>query len=203
MGCVHIYCGDGKGKTTAVTGMAVRMQGCGGQVVIARFLKTDGSGEVRGLKSLPGIQVIPCKKSFGFTWQMTEEQRREAAVYYEELLKKAFHMAQNVCRDEEMKKDWQERQNQSCFKEDFTGSPNQDCQVLLVLDEIFGAVESGLVMEESLLVFLKERPENLEVAMTGRNPSARVKAEADYVSEIVCIKHPFKSGTAARKGIEF
>ena len=51
MGCVHIYCGDGKGKTTAAVGLAVRMQGCGGYVIAARFLKTDESGEVGALKS--------------------------------------------------------------------------------------------------------------------------------------------------------
>ena len=85
-GLVHIYCGDGKGKTTAAVGLAVRMQGCGYPVVIARFLKTDDSGEVRALKNLPGITVIPCKKTFGFTWQMTREEKKEAALYYSGLV---------------------------------------------------------------------------------------------------------------------
>ncbi len=62
MGCVHIYCGDGKGKTTAAVGLAVRMQGCGGYVIAARFLKTDESGEVGALKSLPGIELLPCDR---------------------------------------------------------------------------------------------------------------------------------------------
>ena len=52
MGLVHIYCGDGKGKTSAAIGLAVRAAGCGRRVVIARFLKTDNSGEVEILKKL-------------------------------------------------------------------------------------------------------------------------------------------------------
>ena len=81
-GLVHIYCGDGKGKTTAATGLAVRAVGRGKRVVIARFLKTDDSGEVFVLKQIPGIILIPCTKTFGFYFRMTEEQKKEAAVYY-------------------------------------------------------------------------------------------------------------------------
>ena len=97
MNCVHIYCGDGKGKTTAAVGLAVRMQGCGYPVVIARFLKTDESGEVRALENLPGITVIPCKKTFGFTWQMTREEREEAALYYSGLFETAVSLAREAC----------------------------------------------------------------------------------------------------------
>ena len=97
MNCVHLYCGDGKGKTTAAVGLAVRMQGCGYPVVIARFLKTDDSGEVRALKNLPGITVIPCKKTFGFTWQMTREEKKEAALYYSGLFEMAVSLAREAC----------------------------------------------------------------------------------------------------------
>ena len=79
MGCVHLYCGDGKGKTTAAIGLAVRAAGAGKQVVAARFLKTDQSGEVEILKRLPEVTLIPCEKTFGFTWKMTDEVKQEAA----------------------------------------------------------------------------------------------------------------------------
>lgn len=177
MGCVHIYCGDGKGKTTAAVGLAVRMQGCGYPVVIARFLKTDDSGEVRALGSLPGITVIPCRKSFGFTWQMTKEQREEAACYYSQLFEEAVRLAQEACTRGE--------------------------QALLVLDEIAAAVGNGFVEEERLLDFLEKRPQNLETVLTGRNPSDRMVEAADYVSEILCRRHPFEQGTGARRGVEF
>ena len=177
MNCVHIYCGDGKGKTTAAVGLAVRMQGCGYPVVIARFLKTDDSGEVRALGSLPGITVIPCKKTFGFTWQMTKEQKEEAACYYSGLFERAVSLAQEACARGE--------------------------QALLILDEIAAAVGNGFVEEERVLDFLEKRPQNLEIVLTGRNPSDKMAEAADYVSEILCRKHPFQQGTGARRGIEF
>ena len=89
MGLVHIYCGDGKGKTSAAIGLAVRAAGRGKQVVFARFLKTEDSGEVPGLGTLPGITVLPCEKSFGFVSAMDEQTRREAAVYNRSLLERA------------------------------------------------------------------------------------------------------------------
>ena len=60
-GLVHIYCGDGKGKTTAALGMAVRAAGRGKRILIARFLKTDDSGEVPVLGGIPGIRLIDRK----------------------------------------------------------------------------------------------------------------------------------------------
>ena len=63
MALVHIYCGDGKGKTSAAVGMAVRAAGRGLKVVMVRFLKSDDSGEVAVLGHIPGITVIPCERT--------------------------------------------------------------------------------------------------------------------------------------------
>ena len=82
-GLLHIYCGDGKGKTSAAVGMAVRAAGCGMKVLVIRFLKTENSGEVEVLRSIPGITVPPCERTFGFMFRMTEEQKQEAALYYQ------------------------------------------------------------------------------------------------------------------------
>ena len=79
MGCVHLYCGDGKGKTTAAIGLAVRAAGTGKQVVAARFLKTDQSGEVEILKRLPEVKMISCEKPFGFTCNKTDDVKKYAA----------------------------------------------------------------------------------------------------------------------------
>lgn len=172
-GLIHIYCGDGKGKTTAAAGLAVRAAGRGKKVVIARFLKTDDSGEVSVLKQIPGITVIPCTKTFGFYFRMTEEQKEEAAVYYSGLLEQAWQMA----------------------KEQEAG--------LLVLDEIMAACNYRLVDETRLLELLESKPDRLEVVLTGRNPSQALFDRADYVSEIVKRKHPFDQGIVAREGIEY
>lgn len=171
MGLVHIYCGDGKGKTSAAAGQAIRAAGRGWRVVIARFLKTDDSGEVEVLKRIPGIRVIPCRKTFGFTFTMDSQIKQEAAAYYRELFREASAL-----------------------------SAEAD---LLVLDEIMAAMNNGMVSEDTVAVFLESRPENLEVILTGRDPSERILGLADYVSEIRKIKHPFDQGISARKGIEY
>ena len=91
-GLVHIYCGDGKGKTTAALGLALRAAGRGMKVVIARFLKTEDSGEVKMLCQLPGIVLLPCRKSFGFTFSMGEEEKKEASRYYQDLFARAVSL---------------------------------------------------------------------------------------------------------------
>lgn len=171
--CVHIYCGDGKGKTTAAIGLAVRAAGCKKRVLITRFLKTDRSGEVPALAQIPGIAVTPCEKSFGFFFRMTEDQKKEAAVYYEELLERTLRKAEEESFD------------------------------MLILDEIMAVMNFGLVKEARVLEFLKGRPEGLEVVMTGREPSEALIGLSDYVSEIRKVKHPYDRGITAREGIEY
>ena len=74
---------------------------------------------------------------------------------------------------------------------------------LLVMDEIIATYRYGLVDREKLTAFLRDKPENLEVVMTGRDPAQELVSLADYVSEIKKIKHPFDRGICARRGIEF
>ena len=170
-GRIHIYCGDGKGKTTAAMGLAVRAAGRGKRVLISRFLKTEASGEVPILREIPGIQVMPCKKSFGFTFQMSPEEKIQAGAYYTEQLKEACAL---------------------------TGEAD-----LLILDEIFGVCQSGLVDHGLVDEFLAKKPEGLEVVLTGRGPWEEVLSQADYITEMKAVRHPFENGIGARKGIEY
>lgn len=172
-GLVHIYCGDGKGKTSAAVGLAVRAAGRGMKVLVVRFLKTENSGEVEVLRSIPGITVTPCDRTFGFVFRMTEEQKQEAALYYQ-------------------------RRFETAVAEAVQGQYD-----LLILDEILASCNYGMVKEQSVTEFLKNRPENLEVVLTGRDPSDVLLELADYVSEICMRKHPYQKGIPARKGIEF
>ena len=73
---------------------------------------------------------------------------------------------------------------------------------LLVLDEVIGAINAKVFDENRLIEFLLNKPENLEVVMSGRNPSARLIELADYVSEVRKVKHPMDRGIMAREGIE-
>ena len=172
-GLVHIYCGNGKGKTTASVGAAVRAAGNGKTVLIKRFLKNDHSGEVEALKQIPGITVLPCTRQFGFSWKMKQEKKEEAKKYYGKELEKAWKMA----LDQEID--------------------------MLVLDEAVGACTLGFIEEERLLELIGSKPEKLEVILTGRNPSETLLAVADYVTEMVMRAHPYTRGIPARKGIEY
>lgn len=91
-GCLHVYCGDGKGKTTASVGLAVRAAGNGMKVLFCQCMKDGSSSEVEMLKKL-GITYLCCTERFGFFWNMTGEQKKAAACAYtgvfEEAAKKA------------------------------------------------------------------------------------------------------------------
>ena len=73
---------------------------------------------------------------------------------------------------------------------------------MLVLDEVCAAITTGMLEEWDVLEFLDDKPEDLEVVLTGRNPTLRMQERADYISEICKRKHPFDRGIRAREGIE-
>ena len=170
-GRVHIYCGDGKGKTTAAVGLAIRAAGAGKRVLFTQFFKDGSSSEIRILNQIDDIQVMHKQTVRGFFSRMTPEQREIAARDYTQ----HFREICALCRDKDV----------------------------LILDEIISACNHGTIQESELVSFLENRPENLEVVLTGRNPSSELMATADYVTEMGKIKHPFDQGIAARQGIEY
>ena len=87
---IQVYIGDGKGKTTASVGASMRAAGHGFRVLFMQFLKDDSSGEIEALRWIPGIEVIHCPINYGFTFQMTEEQKNETAKEYDKMLNKAI-----------------------------------------------------------------------------------------------------------------
>ena len=172
-GLIHIYCGDGKGKTSAATGLAVRAAGCGKQVLFARFLKNEESGELEILDRIPEIHVIHLERSFGFYRTLTEEEQAEVRQMYEAL--------------------WQ----------DIVQKAETDVYDVLVMDEFMAAYNYGLIGHDAAFAFLREKPVRLEVVLTGRDPDEALVELADYVSEIRKVKHPFDRGIRARRGIEY
>ena len=170
-GLIHIYCGDGKGKTTAAMGLALRAAGSGKQVLVLQFLKDGSSSEFASLSHVPGIEVIPQTRTFGFSWTLSEEEKIQAKEYYSGLLEDAFRQS---------------------------GSYS-----LLVLDEVLGACSAGMADEARLLALLADKPDELEIVLTGRDPSQALLDAADYVTEMKKIKHPYERGISARKGIEY
>ena len=173
MGFVHIYCGDGKGKTSAALGLAVRAAGRTKRILLVRFLKNEDSGEVPALRLIPGITVMPCDQEFGFVFQMDQEKKTKAAEYFQRRFEQACQTAAEEKYD------------------------------VLILDEIMAACNYGMVREDDVAEFLEKRLGRLEVVLTGREPSVRLMELADYISEICMRKHPFEKGIAAREGIEY
>lgn len=171
-GLIHIYCGNGKGKTTACLGLTIRCAGHGNKVLFVQFLKSRPTGELNSLELLPNIEVLRGKETKKFTFQMTAEEKQEVLREHEQLFAK--------------------------IQTKLTGENVQ----LLVLDEIIGACNTGVFNENQLLDFLKTKPQRLEVVLSGRDPSPELLELADYVSEICKRKHPFDKGIPARSGIE-
>ena len=171
-GLIHVYCGDGKGKTTASLGLILRCAGRGGKILFAQFLKGRPTGELEALKALPQVTVLRGKAILKFTFQMTDAEKHATCEAQTALLQEV---------------------------RDFCEMHHPD---LAVCDELVGACALGLVPEEQVLDFLKDKPTHTEVVLTGRDPSPALLDLADYVSEIKKIKHPFDRGLAARIGIE-
>jgi cob(I)alamin adenosyltransferase len=92
-GRLHIYCGDGKGKTTAAMGLAVRAAGNGMKVLVCQCMKDGSSSEVAMLEKL-GITYRCCTERFGFFWNMTDEQKKKAAEAYTNLFREVMEMAE-------------------------------------------------------------------------------------------------------------
>ena len=172
-GLIHIYCGDGKGKTSAAVGLAVRAAGRGEKVLFARFLKNEDSGELNVLDAISEIDVIHLDKVYGFFYRLNEEEKEEARKTYGDLWKKILQRI------------------------------SDEAYGVLVMDEFMAAWQYGLIPQEEALTFLKEKPDSLEVVLTGRDPDDRLVELADYVSEIRKVKHPFDRGIRAREGIEY
>lgn len=172
-GLVHIYTGNGKGKTTASIGLGIRAYGRGMKVLMVQFLKGMECGEHIAIGKLgPGFTINPGRHLGKFTWSMNEQELKEAAIVQREQFDYAVSQAKTGKWD------------------------------LLILDEIIAAVTTGMIPMEDVVNFIKTKPDNLEVVMTGRNAPMELIEISDYVSEITEVKHPHKKGIPARRGIE-
>lgn len=171
-GLIHLYYGEGKGKTTAAMGLCFRAAGNGKQVAVLQFLKDGTSSELNVLRNLPNVTVLT-EKTEGFTFTMNEEEKERTRIVSRQLFQNALNPA-------------------------FLGG----CDVLL-LDEACLAVQAGFLDGNVLEHFLRSKPEGLEVILTGRSPAVFMLECADYITEMVCHKHPFERGITAREGIEY
>ena len=171
-GYIHIYCGNGKGKTTTGMGLCTRAAGFGYRVLIYQFMKNNTTSERNILSKVPNITFVDGLEQEKFSFQMTPEEKAFRKAYYEEQFRFVTKKA---------------------LEENFD---------ILFCDELIYTIRAGLFDESILIEYLKTKPENLEIILTGQDPSDALIELADYVSEIRKIKHPFDQGLPARKGIE-
>src|ERR687887_2316285 len=178
-----VFYGDGKGKTTAAFGVALRAVGRGWKVLMLQYTKMgewpkgEPMGEISGaLRLAPDFQVI--STGIGFVNILgdpyTFEEHREAA-------QKGLELAWEAMRSGE----WD----------------------LIVLDEILGAVSQKQIDLEQVLDYLKAKPRTLDLCLTGHDAEKRFIDEllevTDLATEMVKLKHPFDTGRQARKGIDY
>lgn len=201
---IHVYCGLGKGKTTAAMGLALRAAGAGRAVRVVQFLKDGSSSEVAPLRSL-GVRVVAGKTSEKFSFAMNAEEL--AAT-------RALHDAE--------------------LEEGLCAVRAGECDVLVLDEALgalgAGLLSEGLVREALALAQASEGmgegrqnasapaacasgwdsaaergkvASSVELVLTGRAAPDFVREAADYLTEMRCARHPYDKGIAARKGIEY
>ena len=172
-GLLIVFTGNGKGKTTASLGMALRTIGHGHKVAIIQFIKGGWTtGEEKALKMLsPNISWHALGE--GFTWE-TQDRLRD-----EELVKGAWQVAKSFIKDESYR--------------------------LIILDEINIATKLGYISPKEIITYIQSlNNRKNHIVLTGRGASESIINQADLVTEMKLIKHPFKEqGIKAQKCIEF
>jgi cob(I)alamin adenosyltransferase len=172
-GLVHLYFGDGKGKTTAAIGLGLRACGRGKKVLLVQFLKDYDSGEIIALENFnDSFRILKGEPVKKFIRSMNADEKEKTMKNQHQMFKTAV---QTICAE------------------------SYD---MIILDELVDAVNLEIVGMNEVEDFVKAKSENLEVVITGHNPKEDFFDLCDYITEIKKIKHPFDKGICARMGIE-
>lgn len=168
-GFVQIYTGNGKGKTTAAIGLAIRAAGAGLKVFIAQFLKQGYYSEIKTLDKFSDLISVEQYGLGRFIKGKPPQDEIDAAQIGLEHIHEAL----------------------------ISGKYN-----LIIIEEGNVATSCGLFEVQRLLDLIAAKPDGMELLITGRGAAPAVMEVADLVTEMVEIKHYYKKGVAARKGIE-
>ena len=169
-GYIHVYTGNGKGKTTAAIGLGIRATGAGLKVIMVQFMKGRRYSELDAVDQVKNFTVV----QFGRDEFVSKENPEQIDI---DLARKGLVYAKDVIQN---------------------GGYD-----LVILDEITVAVDFQLIPLKEVIDVLKNKPETLELVLTGRYAPSDLIKHADLVSEILEIKHPFQKGVLSRKGIDW
>jgi cob(I)alamin adenosyltransferase len=172
-GVIQVYTGEGKGKTTAALGVALRASGHGQKVCMIQFIKgTWPTGELTAAKYIPGFEIHTLGKGFvGIRGdQLPIEEHRKAAEH-----------ALSVAKDK-------------------MSSGEYD---ILILDEINVALSMGLISVQKVVELVKDKPDKMSLIFTGRNAPKEILKIADLITEMKMLEHYFNKGGGAIRGIDY
>ena len=168
-GYVQVYTGDGKGKTTAALGLALRASGNGMHIYIGQFMKGQHYGELEALRDHPRITI--------------EQYGDVRCIHREEVTPDHVTQAQQGLA----------RARVAMLSGQYD---------VVVLDEVNVAIWFGVLAVEEVLAFLDQKPDHVEMILTGRRAPQALIERADLVTEMREVKHYYQQGVVARKGIE-
>lgn len=172
-GLVHVYTGDGKGKTSTALGLAFRALGWGARVCMIQFIKGYADiGEARIAREFEDRFVL-----------------KQFALDLSRAIGEAKVLERKRSAEEAM-----------AWAEEAVRAGDHD---LVILDEINNALHYGLIDARRVLEMISAKPSHVEIVLTGRGAPPAIIEAADYVTELRMVKHPFEKGIPARKGIDY
>lgn len=173
-GLILVHTGDGKGKTTAGLGLALRAWGSGLRVLILQFIKGGWKyGELEAIERLGQLDGRIEIRPLGLGLMRSDEDREKHIRAAAKALQESEQMMVSGQYD------------------------------LIIFDEINYAVKFGLISLDDVLALLDKKPEKLHVLLTGRDARPELIERADLVTEMKLVKHPYQQGIKAQQGIEF
>ncbi len=172
-GLVILYTGEGKGKTTAALGLALRAAGYKRKVLIVQFGKIWFTGELEGAKMLsPFVKII--QGGLGFVKIFDDKYDLKE---HQEMATKTFDLL---------------------YKETISGKWD-----VVIADEIVGAIAGKLLSQKKVIELIKAKPKKMDLILTGHHGKPSLFKYADLVTEMIPIKHPFEKGFLAKPGVDY
>lgn len=190
-GLIQIYTGNGKGKTTAALGLALRASGHGFTVRLIQFMKGNAYyGEVTALQRLaPLIRHSQYGRACSRE-PLNEEGERKCIGCGDCFIKKGC----GTDADKELMRQALAEAERAMLSGEYD---------MVILDEVLNAINFELLPVEAVAAVLDRKPPRVELVLTGRNAPPELIARAHLVTEMRAVKHPYKEGIVARRGVEY